>query len=568
MGYQALLFCPDEKLARIVTQVFGDLEFNMEPVQEPFSAVKKLMAQRYDALVVDCETESNASLLFKSARNSNSNQGTLAIALVEGQAGVAKAYRIGANLVLTKPINVEQAKGTLRVARGLLRKNSEAVTPSPVSNSVAPAEPARATPASSAPASPAVSVNTEPAAVVASKVAREVPEFEPVTPTIAASATVVEAQVTEVSAPEAPAKNIAALTHSPQAVDNQHEPPVVTTQTQVGGASASLTPASSGVAAAQGTAAAPAKVKEGAFPEAKVVEFAPVDPVLAGADSEPVGSTPSFSALDLDQSARAGGGKKILIAAVVLLAVAALGYFGWSKLHSGKSVTPVIQPVRASQASVPVPEPAPAASVAASAPAPASVTEAPSNHAPAMSEHSVSTTVPAKSAPPTVIRLDAAPETEVKTQNIAPLKVKSGASNNPKGSGEESSALAPSPLALAEANPGTLSNLVTSPSAAARQPSLATIKISQGVSQGLVIKRVSPKYPPMAITMRVQGTVLLDATIDREGKISDLKVVKGDQILARAAVDAVRQWRYKPYYLDGQPVEIETQITINFKLPN
>src|SRR6266478_1088487 len=126
MGYQALLFCPDEKLARVVSQVFSELDFTVEPVHEPFAAVKKLMSQRYDAIVVDCENEQNASLLFKSARNSSSNQSSLAIALVEGQAGVAKAYRIGANLVLTKPINVEQAKGTLRVARGLLRKGEPA----------------------------------------------------------------------------------------------------------------------------------------------------------------------------------------------------------------------------------------------------------------------------------------------------------------------------------------------------------------------------------------------------------------------------------------------------------
>src|SRR3974390_915173 len=130
MGYQALLFCPDEKLARVVAQVFGELDFTLEAVSEPFSTVKKLMAQRYDALVFDCENEQNAALLFKSARNSSSNQSSLAIALVEGQAGVAKAYRIGANLVLTKPLNVEQAKGTLRVARGLLRKNADsAVSP-------------------------------------------------------------------------------------------------------------------------------------------------------------------------------------------------------------------------------------------------------------------------------------------------------------------------------------------------------------------------------------------------------------------------------------------------------
>src|SRR5258705_13959962 len=126
MGYQALLFCPDEKTARTVTQVLNDLDFTVEPCSEPFAAVKKLMAQHFDAIVVDCDNEQNAALLFKSARNSGSNQTSLAVAVVEGQTGVAKAFRLGANLVLTKPIHVEQSKGTLRVARGLLRKGQTA----------------------------------------------------------------------------------------------------------------------------------------------------------------------------------------------------------------------------------------------------------------------------------------------------------------------------------------------------------------------------------------------------------------------------------------------------------
>src|ERR1700687_1076099 len=123
MGYQALLFCPDEKTARTVTQVLSELDFTVIPCTEPFAAVKKLMGEHFDAVVVDCDNEQNATLLFKSARNTANNQSALAVAVVEGQAGVAKAFRIGANLVLTKPINVEQAKGTLRVARGLLRKS-------------------------------------------------------------------------------------------------------------------------------------------------------------------------------------------------------------------------------------------------------------------------------------------------------------------------------------------------------------------------------------------------------------------------------------------------------------
>src|SRR5499425_83089 len=146
MGYQALLFCPDEKTARTVTQVLNELEFNVEPCIEPFAAVKKLMGEHFDAVVVDCDNEQNATLLFKSARNSTSNQTSLAVAVVEGQAGVAKAFRIGANLVLTKPINIEQAKGTLRVARGLLRKSEPGKPAAPgvaaTATPAAPTEPA------------------------------------------------------------------------------------------------------------------------------------------------------------------------------------------------------------------------------------------------------------------------------------------------------------------------------------------------------------------------------------------------------------------------------------------
>src|ERR1700752_4808442 len=172
MGYTALLFCPDEKTARTVTQVLSELEFAVEACAEPFAAVKKLMGQHFDAVVVDCDNEQNATLLFKSARNSTSNQTSLAVAVVEGQAGVAKAFRIGANLVLTKPINIEQAKGTLRVARGLLRKSEPAKEGTPpvppaaaISKPAVPKtvqEPVRVEPVTPIPVAPGVPVAKTP----------------------------------------------------------------------------------------------------------------------------------------------------------------------------------------------------------------------------------------------------------------------------------------------------------------------------------------------------------------------------------------------------------------------
>jgi protein TonB len=106
---------------------------------------------------------------------------------------------------------------------------------------------------------------------------------------------------------------------------------------------------------------------------------------------------------------------------------------------------------------------------------------------------------------------------------------------------------------------------MASASSSVPRPSLATVRISQGVSQGLLIKRVQPKYPPAALSVRAQGAVQIEATINKEGNVTNLKVLSGDAVLSRAALEAVRQWRYKPYYLDGAPVEIQTQITVNFK---
>ena len=84
--------------------------------------------------------------------------------------------------------------------------------------------------------------------------------------------------------------------------------------------------------------------------------------------------------------------------------------------------------------------------------------------------------------------------------------------------------------------------------------------------EGSLIYRVQPEYPPLAQQARIQGTVLLHAVIDREGKIENLQVLGGHPLLVKAALKAVQQWRYRPYYLNGQPVEVETEITVHFTL--
>jgi periplasmic protein TonB len=91
-------------------------------------------------------------------------------------------------------------------------------------------------------------------------------------------------------------------------------------------------------------------------------------------------------------------------------------------------------------------------------------------------------------------------------------------------------------------------------------------KISIGVMDGSLIHRVEPDYPRIAIITRLSGTVVLRATIGTNGEVHGIEVLSGNPILAEAARAAVRQWRYRPTLLDGQPVEVETQITVNFVL--
>ena len=96
-------------------------------------------------------------------------------------------------------------------------------------------------------------------------------------------------------------------------------------------------------------------------------------------------------------------------------------------------------------------------------------------------------------------------------------------------------------------------------------PSSKPVSISH-IDEGLLIHKVTPLYPHIAMITRQQGTVQLHAIIGRDGTVEHLEAVSGPPLLIQAALDAVAQWRYRPYVLNGQPVAVETQITVNFRL--
>jgi TonB family protein len=594
MGYQALLFCPDEKTARTLTQVLGELEFSVEPCTETFAAVKRLMGEHFDAVVVDCDNEQNATLLFKSARNSTSNQSSLAVAVVEGQAGVAKAFRIGANLVLTKPINVEQAKGTLRVARGLLRKGDTGKPVVPAATTP--------TPPTQRPAAP---LGTAPSVVAPPSVSASLP----LAPRPAAVPPQPQAVAKPSAAPTARPANFGqnpAITSSPvpsSAPSTAKLPiPAAAVQTPAIPAArpasrpaASITPAASIPAASaplsssfasSGAASAPAPARE--VPPPAIVE-APVAPVEAASEilaasapataAETISSStsmpaPSFTFGGANEPEASGGSKKILIAVAAVVLVGAILYGGYGYL-GGRSSEPASQTaaVPARPASVPSTSSpatsAPAASASAvstpdltlkSAPQPATEAATPSSN-PGATETTSNETGNVSSNPAKENHKSSSAAAD------APLMVKGGAAPKVKAQPAPSDPVAPSLIGMAAvASSGPPPDLVGSGKTAT--PVLQKLSISQGVSQGLLVKKVEPVYPTNAIHLHVEGAVQLSATISKSGDITDVKILSGDQQLTRAAADAVKRWKYKPYLLNGEPVEIQTQITINFRLPH
>ncbi len=459
MGYQALLFCSDEKTARTVTQILSELDFAVIASNEPFAAVKKLMGEPFDAVVVDCDNEQNATLLFKSARNAANNQTSLAVAVVDGQAEVAKAFRMGANLVLTKPINAEQAKGTLRVARGLLRKSRAAKA---VSTAVG-----------------AETAALEPTELLANAAAASASPHsaEPLESVAVASAEMTEGDTTLVEAKSETASDAIAAKSS---VTEIH-----------------VAPSAAGFGSGAASAPAPAREPQVSEPASDSSINDETSSNTSEAKSTVAAKTDAHSDASANKvksaAPKAGGSKKTLLAVAAIALIAVAGYEAWMQWGQAGHSTP---------ASVPTPAVKPATNPAV--------------------------------AP-----------------NTAPSAVPDGTSSAP------SATVAPAPAAADSSS----APVTDKPSASSPQP------VPEKISEGLLLTGPAPVYPPDALKARLEGVVQLSATVNQSGDVSALKLVSGDPQLARAATNAVKQWKYKPYLQGGVPVEMQTPVTITFKLP-
>jgi TonB family protein len=623
MAFKSLLLSKDADLVQTLSRLLKDLEIAVEPCSEPFAAAKRLMDQHFDAILVDCEDEQGAGWVLQSARMATASKKSVTIAIVGPQSASRGGPRAGENFVIQKPIVLKQVESTLRAARSLMGDGIGPRSEAPADASSMPAD----KPSSPAPVAPAhVVPNAQgrpPAELfdeLTAALDRLGPQSAPAKPVAVASASSGSAAAAapafekpapaapafEKPAPAAPAWEKPAATApvwekptpalpEPAALQEPASPPVLrpTQQPWPGLSAPPSAPPKPEAPAVLPLAATAAEMKPVIRPaEQQARSNDALDNVRRrmNATSPPAWRTdvdehrespaPRFSNYAVDEEPRKGFPFKAIALAMVLVSFALFGY-SW---YRGRKTAAL----PADQAQVPAaaPQQQPAVEAPnsdAQAPAAVSANSQPDNSSVEAADNSAGeATTPAR---PLSVKAKASriapppkPATEVtapdSTTEIglppAPLVVDGGRRHATAAAHQNDLQLAPPSLdAVANAGKPGLGGVVSTgpvnlPKLAAIAPK--RIKVSQGVTQGLLVRQVRPQYPSMAREMRVEGDVVLEAVIGKDGSVSDVRAISGPALLIPPALQAVRQWRYKPYLLNGEPVEVETQIKVQFRL--
>ena len=560
----ALLLSPDDQAVSAITGVLEEMSVTCERPLDGVSAAQKLNSQTFDLVLVDCENLPAAKLIFDVCRRGKNGNNPVPIAIVDGRAGLPTAFRLGAELILTKPVAKDQARTTIRTAVSRVRKDAQ-------TNESVPAQPASADVHS--PVMPGAAKSEERAqAAAAGSVSSQLTSFAEPAPSSVPTSVPATGATAPLSAP-------AATTEMHSATDEVHAtPPVLKLNPQSGSLSASSSSESS--------------LSESSPDRVVSVELRPArplkpsdDPVLAELErteleqsqresSIPENSRPSKAA-PLQSAAKSGapafpsnrqGRKKRRgpLVALLLLVLAGGGFYavwtyqpGFRDLAQPQIVRVLalagmaLPPTSAPNPVKPSTQPAPATT---SAPAPESPAGPNPTHSKAPDSAMSSATRSATGSPTPPVPPTATPSTAVAplasaaTAPTAPVATKPGAnktSDKPADSKKNAAAATPSDTQ----QPGENSAIILS---------------SKGAEKRLV-QSVPPKYPVEA--RLAQGTVVLKAVVDASGKVEGLRLVEGNATLAAAAIQAVKQWRYRPYLRDGKAQAFQTIVIVDFQRP-
>lgn len=613
MATRAFLLCGDEKAVHAVTQILDELEVSFEHSSEPPFALKRLAAQHFDLLIVDCDNAQNATQVFNSARASNLNKNSIAIAIVEGKAGVPNAFRLGASLVLTKPVSLEQTRNTLRTGIGMTRTpETKPVATAPVAASAPPVTPSPVHPASApaVPASPVSSASTlvipaVPTPIAPVPVAKAPSVLAPVAPVPTAPPPTIPASITKSAVPAVPtAEKPVAIPRPPGIVPASTQEPkrplteVADPKPTVGVAAFAKATAATSAAPPStskfdsvfsGTTAtsmavtagetkaktSPEKAKADQDDDSEIEDASPtlsVEDPLAEEDEalDPMKDhgVPSFGGLGKQPFAgyakpERGRGKGALITAVILLLMGAGGYAAWLTQPAFKNL--VVWEYSNVQGKIAALLGHPAPVTAFAKPQPAAVPPAPVEPAASTTQDGSPTIDPNASQGSAANPTNFDPTASAATTPTLPPNGTNPKLDSPTQKGAAvQTARQDTTAGHAGSNPALVP---ASLPATAAKPAGDLVEVPEDYADDQVVRRVHPVYPKQARLKKVQGTVVLQAIVNKQGKVDSLQLVSGDALLAQAAADAVKLWRYKPYSHNGEPADFQTRVTVDFKLP-
>jgi TonB family protein len=589
----ALLLSPDDQAVSAITGVLEEMSVTCERPLDGVSAAQKLNSQSFDLVLVDCENLPAAKLIFDVCRRGKNGNNPVPIAIVDGRAGLPTAFRLGAELILTKPVAKDQARSTIRTAVSRVRKDAQ-------TNESAAEQPASADAYSAAPPRPVMTsavmtragLSEEPTqAAVAAAVSSELTNFAETTPTFVPAFVPAAALTATLSAPAFTTEMHSAL----DVLDAMPATPKLNPQSE--SLSASFLPESS---------FSELSLSEPSPDRAVSVESKPAivlkpsdDPVLAElerteleelklAEAQLEGSKPESSKLEssgLGKAApnqpavkigapvsspyRQGQGRRLgPLVALFMLVLAGGGFYalwtyqpGFRELAqpqidrvvalAGMALPPTSgsNPVKPSAHQAPATPSAPAVE----SPADSTQTASKAKDSATSSLNGSGTTPVAATVP---LQLAGTPSTAVAppasaaTTTAAPVVIKpevNKPTRTPADSKKDAAAATSSDAPL----PGESSAIILS---------------SKGAEKRLA-QRVAPKYPVESRSGAAQGTVVLKAVVDETGKVEGLRLVEGNATLASAAIQAVKQWRYRPYIRDGKAQTFQTVVIVDFQRP-
>ncbi len=548
----ALLLSPDDQAVSAITGVLEEMSVTCERPLDGGSAAQKLNSHSFDLVLVDCENLPAAKLIFDVCRRGKSSNNPVPIAIVDGRAGLPTAFRLGAELILTKPVAKDQARSTIRTAVSRVRKDvpaSESV-PAQVPSAATPGEVVTTTSmtkehaqAAAASSQPASFADSAPAAVpiVASTAA-------PATP---ARTTTMQSAMADIAAPSEPSKlnpRPASGLASSLSVPQSSPAPAVVEDSKP----AHLLSDDPVLAELEETEFKESERKES---ELKSLESGKAVPV----------ETPTETAAPVFSSYRPSQQKRRSPSVALLMLVLAAGgfYAAWTYQPGFREIaqsqidrllalagianSPLTKPPAPNRVK-PATQPATQPPTISSTPAPVSPID-PNQKQSSVPDSTASSAATSGAATP--VQPGAAGTTLPPITSSANTKTAPVVSKAEVGKPSDSRKDAPSATLSGAPLPGEDSAIILSSKGAER-------RLAHGVE---------PKFPVEARSGDGQGTIVLKEVVDENGKVAGVRLVEGDAILATAAIQAVKQWRYRPYVRNGKAQSFQTVVIIDFQRP-